>query len=248
MSSRILFLETQRQGECQLPDVHDVVDTACEGNVAVRFALAAIAGDVVAWPCGEINLFESLVVAIESASHAWPSAVDAQVACAGAVLGFAILVQHDGPHAEEWQGCGARLQIPSAGKRRDHGGAGFGLPPSIDDRAPSLAHCSVVPEPCLRVDGFADRPEQAEARHVVLGDVLVTERLQGSNCRRRRVEDGHAVLLDDLPPPAGRRVHRHSLEDNLCGAVQERAVANVGVAGDPSTVCRAPVQQKVPLP
>ena len=58
---------------------------------------------------------------------------------------------------------------------------------------------------------------------------------------RRRVEDRDAVLLDDRPPAvAAGRVGR-ALVHHRRGAVGERAVDDVAVAGDPADVGRAPV-------
>ncbi len=64
---------------------------------------------------------------------------------------------------------------------------------------------------------------------------------EGADGRGRGVEDGDAVALDDLPEaillrPVGRAfVHQHG------GAVRERSVDDVAVAGDPADVGRAPV-------
>ena len=58
---------------------------------------------------------------------------------------------------------------------------------------------------------------------------------------RRRVEDRHLVLLDDLPPAALVRGVGGALVHHLRGAVGERSVDDVGVAGDPADVGGAPV-------
>jgi hypothetical protein len=62
-------------------------------------------------------------------------------------------------------------------------------------------------------------------------------------CRyhRGRVEDGHAVTLDDLPPAVAVREVRRPLVQNRRRAVAEGPVDDVAVAGDPADVGGAPV-------
>ena len=58
---------------------------------------------------------------------------------------------------------------------------------------------------------------------------------------RRGVEDRHAVALDDLPPAVLVGEVGRALVHHRRGAVAERAVDDVAVAGDPADVGRAPV-------
>src|SRR5205807_770691 len=67
----------------------------------------------------------------------------------------------------------------------------------------------------------------------------------GANRRRGGVQDGDAVALDDLPPAAAVGEVGRALVHDRGGAVAERAVHDVAVAGDPSHVGRTPVD--VPL-
>ena len=53
------------------------------------------------------------------------------------------------------------------------------------------------------------------------------------------------MLVDDLPEARDRRVGRDALEHQRRGAVGERAVEDVGVAGDPADVGGAPVDVAV---
>jgi hypothetical protein len=63
---------------------------------------------------------------------------------------------------------------------------------------------------------------------------------QRADRRRRGVEDVDLVRLDHLPEAAGIRIGRHAFEDDLGGAAGQRAVGDVGVAGDPADVGGAP--------
>src|SRR5690606_11614651 len=64
---------------------------------------------------------------------------------------------------------------------------------------------------------------------------------EGADRRGGRVEDGDLVLLDDLPPASVVRGVGGALVHHLGGAVHQRAVGHVGVAGDPADVGGAPV-------
>ena len=56
------------------------------------------------------------------------------------------------------QGLGATsgLRRDRTGQRTHHDPAGFGLPPSINDRAFAAANLFVVPDPSFRINAFAD--------------------------------------------------------------------------------------------
>ena len=69
----------------------------------------------------------------------------------------------------------------------------------------------------------------------------------GADRGRRRVEDGHLVALDDVPPDVLVRVVRGALVHDAGGAVGEGAVDDVGVAGDPADVGAAPEDVRLRL-
>ena len=127
-----------------------------------------------------------------------------------------------------------------AGHRRDHVGAGFGLPPGVDDRAALLADHGVVPHPGFGVDGLADGAEQADAGQVVAVREFVAELHQCAQCGRRGVENRDPVVLADFPEAAGVGVHRPAFVDHRGAAGRQRTVGDVGVAGDPADVRGAP--------
>ena len=65
----------------------------------------------------------------------------------------------------------------------------------------------------------------------------------GPDRRRRRVEDVDLVALDDRPPAVLVGVVGDAFVDDAGGAVAERPVDDVAVAGDPADVGRAPVHR-----
>ena len=131
-------------------------------------------------------------------------------------------------------GCSAR-------QRGDHDVAGLRLPPRVDDRAALAADDLVVPEPRLRVDRLADRPEQPQRGQVVLLGVLGAPLDARADRGRRGVEDRDVVAVHERPPDVLVRVVRRALVHHRRAAVGERPVDDVGVPGDPADVGRAPV-------
>ena len=133
------------------------------------------------------------------------------------------------------------------GQRRDHDHPRLRLPPRVDDRAPAAADVLVVPDPRLRVDRLADRSEQPQRRQVVLRSVLGPPLHVGADRGRRGVEDRHAVALGDVPPAILVGIVRRALVQHRGGAVAQRPVDDVAVAGHPADVGRAPVHVLVAL-
>ena len=131
--------------------------------------------------------------------------------------------------------------VGDAGQRADHDGAGLGLPPRVDDRGAVAADVLAVPEPGLGVDRLADGAEHPQRRQVELRRDVVAPLHERADRRGRGVEDRDLVLLDDLPPAALVRGVGRALVHHLGRAVGERAVDDVGVAGDPADVGGAPV-------
>ena len=138
------------------------------------------------------------------------------------------------------------VQLPGlvgdgAGQRAIMITAGFGLPPGIDDRAAALADRLVIPHPRLGIDRLADGAQQPQAGEIVLVRPLIAPFDEGADGGGRGVENADAVLLDDLPEAVFvGQLGRPFVHDGG-GAVGERAVDDVAVAGHPADVGRAPV-------
>ena len=131
------------------------------------------------------------------------------------------------------------------GQRRDQNAAGLGLPPGVDDRAAVIADHAIIPFPGFGIDRLADRAEQAQRGARGLFHRLVARLHQRADRGRRGVEDIDLVLVDDLPEPRHRRIIRHAFEHQRGGAVGERAIDDVAVAGDPADVGGAPINVAV---
>src|SRR6202043_1612612 len=63
----------------------------------------------------------------------------------------------------------------------------------------------------------------------------------GADRGRRRVKDIDFVALDDVPPPVLVGIVGNTFIDDPGGAVAQRPVDDVAVAGHPTDVCGAPV-------
>ena len=100
----------------------------------------------------------------------------------------------------------------------------------------------VVPHPCFRIDRFTDRAEKAKTGKVLRFGNLFSPLHEGPYRSGRCVKDGDGVLFNQIPPASLIREIRSSLVDQAGRSVGQWAVDDVGVTGDPATVCCAPVQ------
>ena len=138
------------------------------------------------------------------------------------------------------------LEVGRAGQRRDHDAAGLGLPPGVDDRAACLSPTTLKYH--SQASGLIGSPTEPSTRSDLrevfftwLSPAPISARMRG----RRGVEDVDLVLVDDLPEARRRGIVRHALEHQRGGAVGERPVDDVAVAGDPADIGRAPVDVAV---
>ncbi len=126
------------------------------------------------------------------------------------------------------------------GQRRHEYRTGFGLPPGVHDWALAAADVFAIPLPFVSVHG-SPVTEQSERREVVLLHVVVAVLPHGRNRRRRSIEHVNGVLLDELPQAVVLGVVRCAVVQYCRRSERERAVDDVGVAGNPADVCRTPV-------
>ena len=99
----------------------------------------------------------------------------------------------------------------------------------------------LVPDPGFGIDRLPDAAEQTQRREIVLRRVVRAPLHERADRGRSRVQDRHAVLLDDRPPPVLVGPVRRALVEDRGAAVGEGAVDDVAVARDPTDVRRAPV-------
>src|SRR5262249_23728280 len=123
----------------------------------------------------------------------------------------------------------------------DHDGAGFRLPPCVDDRAAIVADFLAIPHPGFGVDGLADSTEQAKGVELVFVDVLIAPLNECANGCRRSVEEGELAIVDDLPEAGEVWEIGGAFVHEACGAVLHGTVDDVRVASDPADVSGAPV-------
>mmetsp|Transcript_10955 Transcript_10955/g.36331 ORF Transcript_10955/g.36331 Transcript_10955/m.36331 type:complete len:266 (-) Transcript_10955:994-1791(-) len=222
--------------------VDHVVHPAGDPEMAVGVAPAAVTGQIKAAVDGEVGGDVPVVVAVHVADGGRPRALDGEQALARPLLLVALLIDDDrlhaeeGPHGRAWLHAGA-----GDGQRHDHDAARLSLPPRIHDRAPLLPDHLVIPPPGLGVDRLTDRAEQLERRARGAVERAGAEPHQGADGGGRRIELGDAVLVDDAPQPPRVREGRHALEDQLRGAIEQRAIGHVRVACDPAAVGGAEV-------
>mmetsp|Transcript_5953 Transcript_5953/g.15824 ORF Transcript_5953/g.15824 Transcript_5953/m.15824 type:complete len:268 (-) Transcript_5953:1117-1920(-) len=223
-------------------DVEHVVHTPCEPVVAISVTSAAVTSHVIAVEARKVDLFHAGMVAHDCAQCRRPRAPDREKAFGLAFELTARLIQHHGGYPKERQRRGARLELHVGERqRRNHVPTRLGLPPRVYNRAPTCANRVEVPAPCIRVNRLADGPQHAQRRAVVRCDESVALTLEGTNCRRCRVELRHAVPRRDLPQSPSIGPAWHTLKDHLLRGIQQWAIRHVGMACDPTAVGRAEV-------
>ena len=223
-------------------DVHDVVDAAEQPEVAVVVALGAVAGEVPAGEARPVRLRVALGVAPDAA-------------------------QHRRPRPGRARGSRRRGSAPARRRRRRSRrrcrGAGTSRCRASAVVAPGSGLIMIAPvSVCHHVSTTGQRPPPMCCQYQIHASGLIgsptdpSRRSDERSCAsgycvaplheradrgRRGVEDRDAVPLDDRPEPVLVRVVRRALVHDARRAVRERAVDDVGVAGDPADVGRAPV-------
>src|SRR3546814_16203434 len=110
--------------------------------------------------------------------------------------------------------------------------SGFGLPPGVDDRATTIAHIVVIPDPGFGIDRLANRTQQAQAGQVVALRMRVGIGLrsldQGSYGGGRRIENDDLVAFYHFPEAARIRISQYAFDYNPCQARTKRSLCNIG--------------------
>ena len=92
------------------------------------------------------------------------------------------------------------------------------------------------------IDRLSHGAEQPQRLERVLLDVVIAPLHEGPDGGRRRVQNCHLVLVDDLPETLFVGMVRRALVQEGCPTVGENSVDDVRVARDPADVGRAPVR------
>jgi len=117
---------------------------------------------------------------------------------------------------------------------------GFRLPPGVHDDGFALANHFVIPAPDFRLDGLADGGHVLEAVVMFFG-LLGARFAKHANGGGRGVEDVHIEAFGDAPGTPGIRELRDAFVNDAGGSKSERAIDDVGMAGDPADIGHAPV-------
>src|SRR5262249_21364229 len=129
----------------------------------------------------------------------------------------------------------------SAGNGSDHNGAGFCLPPRINDGAATVTDDFAVPHPGFGIDGLTNGAEQAQAGQLVLLRPFISPFDKGSNRRGCRVKDIYLVAIDDAPETVGLGIVGRTFIHQAGSAILQGSVDDVAVTRNPTDVGCAPV-------
>ena len=230
-------------------DVDDVVDPPDHPEVAVGVAAGGVADQVALDPEAlEVGLDEALVLVVEAAQHARPRPLQDQQALAFGDRLAVGLADHLRPRPR------GTASSPSPAWSAVIPGSGVIMiaPVSVCHQVSTIGQRSPpitlwYQSQALGLIGSPTEPSRrSEERSNLAGD-LGAPLDEGADRGRRRVEDRRLVVLDQLPPDPLVGVVGGALPHHAGGAVGERAVDDVGVAGDPADVGRAPVDVRLGL-
>src|SRR6185312_15589097 len=222
-------------------NVDDVIHPAHDPEVAVFVFTGTVAGEIHAGNLRPVLLHIAIGIAVNRAQHSRPGLLKHQKSARASGDGFAIHGDDLGHHTRKRFGSRTRLGSNRAGNRRDHDVAGFGLPPGIDDRATVVADHLAVPHPGLRVDRLTYCTEQTKAVEFVLFGPLVSPTQESSDGSGRGVKDAYFMAIDDAPESIRLGKVGRAFVHYGSGAVLQRAVDDVAVAGYPSDIGGTPI-------
>src|SRR5207245_10306051 len=131
-------------------------------ELSILVATGTVTGQVIARKFAPVLFVVSLPVAVNCSQHRRPRASNNQFAADVRPDVFAIWIYHRWINPKKRERGAARFGRDSAGQGSNHDRAGFGLPPRVNYRAATAADYLLVPHPGLRIDRFADRPEQPQ--------------------------------------------------------------------------------------
>src|SRR5262245_3799326 len=164
-------------------NVHDVVDATQEPEVAVAVTLGAVAREVDVGILRPVLLHVAVRIAPDAAQHPGPRLAEHEIA---GLRRLARFVEHLGVDPGKWSRRRAWFQRRDPGQRRNEDMARLGLPPRVDDRAPTATDDFPVPHPRLRVDRLTDGAEEPEAGEIAALGVLLAPLHERPDGRRRR--------------------------------------------------------------
>src|SRR2546428_2780403 len=225
-------------------DVEYIVHATQNPEVALLVTLRAVAGEVHVLPLAPVDLAVALVVAPDGAQHTGPRLRDGEIAAADFHF-FTLAVEEHRFDAGEGHRGRTRLRRRHTGQRCDHDAAGLRLPPRVDDGTALAANVLLIPHPRFGIDGLTDRPEQSQLRQVVARGQLGAPLHERADRRRRRVENGDAVLRADGPEPVFAGMIGSTLVHHLRNAERERPVYDIRMARDPADIGGAPEHVRI---
>ncbi len=220
-------------------DLDHIVHAANNPEVTIRVALGRVTCGVAAGVLRPVLIDIALVITVNSAQHGRPRIQQSEIAFC--IVGDRVaLFVHDLGFLTKEGACTRTGLERHHRSRRNHKIACLCLPPGIHDRTLLFANNAVIPLPCLRVDRFTYRAEQAQGRKIVLVRPRFAEAHESTNGGGCGIEDRNSKAFDHLPPAVRVRECRAAFEQHRSRASDHRTVYDVGVTRDPTGVSRTP--------
>src|SRR5882724_3691508 len=208
-----------RRTEPVTADIDHIVDASHDPEVTILVASGAVSGEINTFELRPVLLPVTLVISPNRPQDRRPGPPDNEIA---AFVGAHLLplASYDISFDPGKRFCGrAGLCRSRPRKRADHDSAGFGLPPRVNNRTPSLADDLSIPHPRFWIDGFADCAQQAQTRQVMFQRPVFTPLNKSAYCCRCSVENINSMALNDGPKAIWFRMIRRSFIHQHRGAI-----------------------------
>ena len=183
--------------------VEDIVDAADDPKVAILVTAGTVTGEVSPLDLAPVLLAVAALVSPNAAEHGWPGLADDEFATLTMGDFLAMIVNDCGIDTEERKCRGSRLAGGRARQRCDHMRTGFCLPPGIDDGTLLMADVLVEPYPCLWVNRLPNGAKKPKGGEIVLLGIMVSPLHEGSDGCRGGIENGDAIVSNELPEAVG---------------------------------------------
>ena len=181
-------------------------------------------------------------IAIDGAQHSRPGLLEDQESAGAERDGLAVHSDDFGNDAGEWSRGRARLGTNCSGQRRDHDLSGLGLPPCVHNRATVVPDDFAIPHPGFGIDRFADCTQYTKTVELVFLRPFVSPFDECANGGGRGVQNIYLVAVNDAPEAVGFRKIGRAFVHQSGGAILQRSIDDVAVAGDPTNVGSAPIR------
>ena len=138
-------------------NIHHIVNTTHQPNRSIIIELCTIASKINAVPPRPVSLFVTPLLSPNTSQHRWPRFVENEITTMSISYRNAVIINNFRTNARKRFHCRTRFSRSNSWQRRDHDCPCLRLPPCINNRTAISTNNMAIPDPCFRIDRFANR-------------------------------------------------------------------------------------------